>query len=403
MIKEDPFIKPLNLEKMEMQMVKTWIGKFTTCLILIFLFGFPAVCRSAEPIKITAIYSLTGNGAFSNRPSVLGVRIAVDEINRTGGLLGRKINLVILDNMSTPIGSSLAANQAVASGTDAIIGAAWSSHSIAIAQVAQKNRIPMISNFSTSPKLTRIGNYIFRVCYTDKFQGKIMAEFARTELKAKTAIVFVDLTSDFSLDLSHIFQGHFKAMGGQILREIDYKADQKTYTTQIRQAAAQKADVVFLSGHDESGTIAAQLQKAGVQSIPIGGDGWDAQSFFLFGGNQLKQGYYCSHWSQSSERKVSKRFAALYKHKPYFGVGSALAYDAVMVLASAIKKAGVVDREKIRNSLQHLDSYDGVTGTIKFDANGDPVKSVVLMQIVNGKPVYLKSLAPLDVLSNDNN
>ena len=158
----------------------------------------------------------------------------------------------------------------------------------------------MISNVSSIPKLARIGDYIFRVCFTDNFQGRIMAEFARFDLSAQKAMIFVDLTSDYSLQLSSLFRRNFESLGGKIEAEIEYKSRQSSYQNQIDQALQHSADVVFIAGHDESGIIANHLQMAGVEAVAIGGDGWAERSFFDFGGNQLKKAYYCTHWSPSS-------------------------------------------------------------------------------------------------------
>jgi branched-chain amino acid transport system substrate-binding protein len=308
--------------------------------------------------------------------------------------LGQPVNLIVLDNMSTPIGSSLAANQAAAAGVRFIVGAAWSSHSLSIAKVAQSNRIPMISNYSTTPKLTRIGDYIFRICFTDDFQGHIMAEFARYELKARTAMVFVDLTSDYSLQLSSIFRQRFESIGGSVVAEIEYKARQKSYDSQIRQASEHTADVVFITGHDESGVIANHLQMAGVKAVFIGGDGWSDRSFFNFGGNQLKKAYFCSHWSPSSDNALSREFVRRNKDTKDFDVGSALAYDAVMIAKTAIENAQSSDHEDIKAALADIRDYRGVTGSISFDENGDPMKCAVIMEIEDGNARYLKTLCP---------
>jgi branched-chain amino acid transport system substrate-binding protein len=353
-----------------------------------------AVFAEAPGINVAVIYALTGRAAISNRPSVLGTRLAAEEINDKGGVLGQKINLMILDNMSSPIGSSMAAQQAVEAGVTAIIGAAWSSHSLAIAEVAQKNHIPMISNFSTSPKLTRIGDYIFRVCFNDDFQGRVMAEFARKDLGAATAVTFVDLTSDYSLALSAIFRQYFERLGGKIISEIEYKANQESFLEQVEEARQFPADVVFFSGHDESAVIANQLQMIGVKTIPLGGDGWATKSFFEYGGNQLKQAYFCSHWSAVSDDAQAQFFVAKYGDHADFDVGTALAYDAVTILAAAIQKAGSSDPVQVRQALQELDAFQGVTGTIKFDEQGDPVKRAVIMEIRDGQAYSLKTFKP---------
>jgi branched-chain amino acid transport system substrate-binding protein len=347
-----------------------------------------------DPVSIAAIFSLTGPATYSNRSSVLGTRLAVDEINNQGGVSGHNINLIFLDDMSTPIGASLAANQAVAAGVAGIIGDQRSSLSLAIANVAQPNRIPMISHFSTSPKLTRIGDYIFRVCFTDDFQGKVMAEFAHQDLGAHSAYIFVDLASDYSLDLARIFRSHFESLGGIVLSEIEYKATREDYDPLVSKVRQPPADVIFLSGHDESGLIAYSLQQAGIASTLLGGDGWETDSFSAAGGKYLKKGYFCTHWSEASESQVSRAFIEKYGQHADFGAGAALAYDAVMVMARAIEKAGSTQGADVVQALRTLEPYEGITGMIQFDANGDPVKHAVIMEIQDGRPYYLKTLIP---------
>ena len=231
-------------------------------LLLITLLLATASPSAAEPVKIAGIFALSGKAAQSNKPAILGTELAVAEINRAGGVLGQQVELLLLDNNSSPIGSHLAAEHAVDAGVTAIIGSLWSSHSLAIAKVAEKNRIPMIATSSTTPSLTAIGDHIFRVCYDDNFQGAVLARFAFEELKARTVLVFVDIASDFSLNLVEIFSRSFQSLGGKIVREIEYKTGNSDYLSQVQEALAFDADIVFLAGHNESGIIAEKLQEA---------------------------------------------------------------------------------------------------------------------------------------------
>jgi branched-chain amino acid transport system substrate-binding protein len=363
------------------------VASFICLGIMVFFMASPA---TADSIKIGAIFALSGKAIQSNRPCVLGVQLAVQEINLMGGVLGKKLELLLLDNDSTPIGSHVAAETAADAGVVAIIGSVWSSHSLAIAKVAEKHKIPMISPISTVPALTSIGDHIFRVCYDDNFQGKMIAEFAFKEQKARTALVFVDISSDFSLDIAGIFTKTFQSLGGEIVKEIEYKTGQVDFQPQIRQALAHDADIVFLSGHDESGYIADELQEAGAKAIPMGSDSWDVESFFTLGGNKIKRGYFINHWTPAQTDPLSQSFLKRYKKEGEINAGTALSYDAVHVLIAAIEKAGSTDSTAIRSALHKLQGFRGVTGEISFDAEGNAKKQASVIEIREGVPRLLK-------------
>jgi branched-chain amino acid transport system substrate-binding protein len=366
-------------------------------IILFFLVIFFLVSPAygEEPIDIAAIYALTGAAAESNALALRGVGYAVDEINRQGGILGKAINLLVFDNQSTPIGSTIAAKQAAKANVVAIVGSDWSSHSMAVARVSQKIGIPMISSYSTNPEVTQIGNYIFRVCFTDDFQGKMIASFTRQDLQVNTAVIFVDVTSDYSLKLSEIFRKNFEQLGGRVLLELEYKVKQQQFDEEIKKAMEANADVIFIPGHDESGLIVKQGQDAGISSIFLGGDGWSTPAFFRKGGKELNRGYYSTHWSVNLDTDQSRAFVKKYKiQSESHIVNVALGYDAMMLLVSAIKRAKSTDRKKIRDAIANTRFFKGVTGTVSFNEHGDPVKSAVFIEIKNGNPHYLKTLEP---------
>lgn len=366
-------------------------------LILLFLSTilFAAPVHAQEAIDIAAIYALTGPAAGANAYALRGVGYAVDEVNKQGGISGKKINLFMLDNQSTPIGSTLAAKQAAAARVVAIVGPDWSSHSLAVARVAQDIGIPMISSLSTNPEVTKVGDYIFRICFNDDFQGRVIARFARHDLNASTAVIFVDVTSDYSLKLSEIFRENFEQSGGRVLLELEYKLKQHQFDEEIEKAVKASADVIFIPGHDESGLIAKKLQDAGTSSIFIGGDGWSTPVFLKKGGSELRRGYYSTHWSADLDTAQSRAFIKKYKiNSQDPDDNMALGYDAMTLLADAIQRSGTLDRKRIRDAIANTRSFKGVTGTISFNENGDPIKSAVLMEIKNGQPHYLKTLNP---------
>ena len=367
-------------------------------VILCLLSIFPCTAGGDQKaIKIAAIYSYSGPLAEANASSVCGVRMAVEEINAAGGVLGRRLDLMEIDNMGTPIGSGMAALKAVENDVTAIIGAAFSTHSIAIARVAQDHGIPMITNISTNSRVTRIGGYIFRVCFNDRLQGDVMGRFAREELKIGTVVTVFNVASDYSLGLSRTFEKAFSDAGGVLLARLPYTTKQPHFRDMVERIRSMQPDALFIAGHGESARILQEVTQENVQSIPLGGDGWDNVSFWKQGGDKIKLGYYTTHWSPSIESELSRQFVARAGHGGQVGAPTVLAYDAVKLLADAITRAGTVQRDKIRDALAETRGFKGAAGTITFDAFGDPIKRVVIMKIQDGRRFYLKQVNPVRV------
>jgi len=364
------------------------------CILVLCLLSFSPL-SGAETIKVASIFAHTGAAASINLYSITGVREAVDEINARGGVLGKRIELVEIDNLSTPIGSKVAAEKAIAQGVTSIIGSNWSSHSLAIAPVAQRNKTPMITNISTNDGVTKIGDYIFRVCFTDSFQGKVMAKFAREDMKALKAVMIVDLTSDYSIGLSREFKSHFEHLGGTVAGQVDYTLKSLDFEGIAMQTKALDPQVVFIPGYDESAAIMKHLMISRVKAIPLGGDGWESVRFFERGGKDIPRCYYSTHWTEDVTREESRRFVRRYsKGNKVFNAGEALGYDAVMLLADAMKRAGSIERKRIRDALAATRDFQGVTGSITFNAQRDPIKSAVIIEVMNGRSRYLRSILP---------
>ncbi|MCF8062901.1 MAG: ABC transporter substrate-binding protein [Deltaproteobacteria bacterium] len=352
---------------------------------------------AGEPIRIAAIYALSGPAAASNASSLDGTRLAVREVNRSGGVLGRPLLLVEIDNLSTPIGSKVAADEAVRQGVTAILGAAWSSHSLAIARVAQKHAIPMITNMSTHPGITRIGDCVFRVCFTDPFQGRVMARFALEHVGARDALIIKDLSSDYSLGLAREFRRNFEKGGGRVGLELDYKHSQENFHEIALQARQARPGIIFIPGHDESGAIIRETIQSGVSTVFLGGDGWVGDSFLDRGGRFLEKGFYCTHWDEKANTETSRRFVDLARGSRGPGAGlvnasEALAFDSVMLVADALKRAGSTDGEALRRALSDTRAFEGVTGSISFNEHGDPFKRAVIMEVSKGSTRYLETV-----------
>ena len=249
-----------------------------------------ALSRAADRVKVAAIFAKTGEAAEDNLELFEAIRFAADEVNAAGGVHGKMIKLLEYDNHSTPIQSRLAAKKAVKDGAVAVIGASWSSHSLAMAPYLQKMKVPMISPDSTHPDVTTTGDYIFRACFIDAFQGRALAKFARKELKAATAVIVRNITSDYSLGLSEEFERRFTAEGGQVLAVLDYKFRQTAFRDLLEAAKRLNPDILFIPGHAESGYIVREAQNMGIQAKLLGGDGWPYRQFYANGGQDLKEG-----------------------------------------------------------------------------------------------------------------
>lgn len=382
-------VKPCNTSPMSL-----WHRILPILIFLGLFLAWPPIAHAAKIIRIASIYSLSGPAAKANSTSVQGVRLAVKEINSAGGILGMPFELIEIDNQSTPIGSKVAADKAAYENVTAIVGAAFSSHSMAVAKVAQAHRIPMITNVSTSPAVTRVGDYIFRACFNDAFQGKVMGRFAREDLKSKGAVAVFNVASDYSQGLTRMFEKAYTQCGGVLQAKIPYKPRQPHFRDIISKAMSLNPDALFIAGHDESARIIGEAIQMGLNAVPLGGDGWDEKSFYNLGGKNIKTGYYATHWSESTDTAISKEFVARYRHLGMIVAPTALAYDTVMLLANAIERGGTIQRPAIRDALAQTSGFEGVTGTFSFDKHGDPIKNVVIMKIDAGHPVYWKKIVP---------
>jgi len=363
----------------------------TMAAVIICITFSVAMGKVGETVKVAAILGKTGKAAPSNLIHLRGIQFAVKQINSQGGLLGKQIELIEFDNLSTSLGSKQAAQKAIEKHVIGIIGAVWSSHSLAMAPVLNKAGFPMISPSSTHPDVTRVGNSIFRACFVDSFQGAAMAKFAIQHLKAKTAGVLTNVSRLYSIGLSDVFIKKFRQGGGKIIYAGDYHQDNADFTLHIDKIKVEPPDVIFVpGGWSDSVLIVKQARKMGIKAIFLGGDSW-SNLIANYQGSEVDGIYYTDHWHKDFPNDQSQHFFMQYskEHGQVESSGIPLAYDAVMLLADAVRRVKSFDRFRIIEALTATENFRGVTGSITMDENGDPIKPAVIIKIKNGENVFI--------------
>lgn len=354
--------------------------------------------RDSESILVGQFASLTGKEASYGQASNRGTVLAVEELNAAGGVLGRKIQLLTEDNQSKAGESATIAKKFISRDkVVAVLGEVASSRSLEAAPVCQAARIPMISPSSTNPEVTARGDYIFRVCFIDPFQGTVMAKFARNTLKVRRVALLTSVSSAYSVGLAKYFKERFTAEGGTIAAEQKYAEGDKDFRAQLTAIKAAGVDGIFIPGYyTEAALICKQAQDLGLQVPFFGGDGWEAPELVGIGGNAVEGAYFATHYSPENQDPTVVAFNTKFRQR--WGTASdtlaGLAYDSVMMLADALKRAGTTEGPALRAALAATRDFKGVTGTITLDAQRNPTKSAVVLQVRNGKFVFVESIAP---------
>lgn len=358
----------------------------------------PFTLCAEEPILIGQVAALTGNNASFGTSSDKGTRLALEEINASGGVLGRKLKLITEDNQSKPGESAAAAKKLIGGDKVAVLlGEVASSASLEMAPVAQAAHLPMISPASTNPGVTETGDYVFRVCFIDPFQGTVMSKFALENLKVRKIAILRDESSDYSQGLSKYFKEHFLAHGGEIVAERSYKAKDVDFRAQLTALRAAKPDAVFLPGYyGEVGLIAKQARRLGIKQPMLGGDGWDGTSLFAIAGHDLDGCYISNHFSAEDRSPVVQNFLKTFKvrYNEVPDTMAALGYDSLKVAADAMRRAGSTDAAKLRDAIAATKDFPGVTGAITLDAGRNAAKAAVILKVENGAFRYFAPVAP---------
>ena len=354
---------------------------------------------AAATIKIGEYGSLTGSEATFGQSTHHGIELAVEELNAGGGVLGKKFELLTEDDQSQAGLPSTVVRKLISSdGVVAVIGEVASSRSLEAAPICQQNKIPMISPSSTNPKVTQVGDYIFRACFLDSFQGgKVLSDFAAKVLKAKNVAVLKDQKSDYSLGLAKFFEDGFAAGGGKIIAEQSYSGGDKDFNAQLTAIKSANPDAIFVPGYyTEVGLVALQAKALGINAPLFGGDGWESPVLTQIGGAAIEGAYYSTHFAPDEDTPVVKNFVAKFRAKfnETPDAMAALGYDSALLLADAIKRAGTTDGTKIRDALAATKHFAGVTGDISMDANRDASKPAVILQIKDSKFQYVETIAP---------
>jgi branched-chain amino acid transport system substrate-binding protein len=361
--------------------------------------GAGAGSAANNPIKVGEFASLSGKEATFGQSSHEGTLLAIEDLNAAGGVLGRQFDLITEDDLSKAGEPATAVNKLISrDNVVAVLGEVASSRSLEAAPICQQNQIPMISPSSTNPKVTQTGDYIFRVCFIDPFQGTVMANFAYNTLKARKVAVFTDDKSDYSKGLAKYFIESFKKLGGEIPVELDFNGGDKDFKAQLTAIQAANPDAVFIPGYyTDVALICIQAKQLGINVPLLGGDGWESEDLIKIGGDAVEGTYFSTHYSPNMATTNSQKFVAEFQ-KRWNGetpdAMAALGYDSAMILADAIKRAGTTDGPKVRAALAATKDFDGVTGITTINAQRDADKPAVILEVKNGKFNYLETIKP---------
>lgn len=343
-------------------------------------------CGASNTIKIGAIQPISGPVSAYGTQSRDAINMAVAEINAKGGVLGKNLEVFIEDDEANPEKTVNAFNKLVTQNkVIGIVGALTSKCSLAITKSAQERKVVMISPSSTNDAVTDAGDYIFRACYKDSFQGGVLGQFAVETLKAKTAAIIFDNTNDYSVGMKDNFTKKFEALGGKVIEAASYATGDKDFNAQLTKIKTGNPDVLLIPDYYNTvSLIAKQVKNQGITATMIGADGWD--EIANNAGDEVIGSYYSNHYAPDAKDADVEKFVAAFKAK-YNNVTpnalAALAYDSTYILAEAIQKAGSTDPEKIKAAMMET-NRKFVTGNIKYDAQRNPVKSVTMVQLAKG-------------------
>jgi branched-chain amino acid transport system substrate-binding protein len=376
--------------------------KLLVFLILV-IFMFSLSVASAKMIKVGGVACLTGAAATYGASTRNGCRLAFDELNDLGGvdIGGEKylIHYIFEDDQGSPEVAANAFRKLIDQDeVYAILGSVMSSCTLAGAPIAQDSGVPVISPTSTAVQVTRTGDYIFRSCFLDPFQGAVVASFSYNDLKAKTAAVIFDNANDYTKGLAEAFRESFVSIGGEVVAYESFTDESKTvdFSAQLTNIKSANPDVIFLDAYYAAAALMAKQARALGITVPfMGADGWDSAEFTKLGGEAVEGGYFCNHYSPEDPRPIVqnfvKKYAEVYGETP--DALATLAYDAGLILIDSLNRAGSLDRAAIRDAIAAT-NLECVSGVITFDGWGDPIKSAVVNKVVNGEFVFQKFVQP---------
>ena len=372
----------------------------TRCLPLCCILALmPAATLAAtDTIKVGEYASLTGKEAAYGETSHKGIQLAIEEINAAGGVLGKKLELITEDNQTKQGESATAVKKLVSrEHVVAVLGEVSSIRSLEAAPVLQNARIPMVSSAAVNSKVTEVGDYIFRVCFVDSFQGVVLAKFVRETLHVRRVAILTSVSSAYSVGMTKVFKERFVADDGAVVVEQKYSEGDKDFRAQLTAIKAAGADAIFASGYyTEAALICRQARQLGLTQLVFGGDGWDAPPLLEIGGPAMEGTYFSTHYSPDNPgvevQNFNRRYHARWSATP--DAWAALGYDSVLVLADAIKRAGSTEPKAIRDALAATKDFSAVTGNITMDARRNPSKAAVILTIKDGKYRFVQSVSP---------
>lgn len=362
------------------------------------IFSCTKKVNNENEILLGAYGSSTGATASFGVNQLRGTEMAVDEINASGGIDGKKIKLINYDNKSDNDETLAVVNRLITQDkVVAIVGEFTSGRSKIGGQIAQEHKIPMLSPGATNPDVTKIGNYIFRSCFIDPFQGYAMAKFMTENLKLKKAAVLRDIKNDYSVGLANSFTENLKKFGGQVVADISYQEGDVDFKSQLTSLKSKNAETIFIPGYyNEVALIAKQARDLGMKQILLGGDGWSSPKLYEIAKDAINGGYFSNHYSTESNDPVTLEFIKNYKAK--FNeppdVMAALGYDGTKLMLEAIKNSKTYKPDDIRNELAKVKDFHGVTGKMTMNENRDAIKGASVVQVNGENYKFITEVTP---------
>lgn len=354
---------------------------------------------ASDMINIGEFASLTGIQATFGQSAHNGLKLAIDEINKKGGVLGKKLNLMTEDDQSKSEEAATVVQKLVnRDHVVAVIGEVASSNTLAAAPICQHEKIPLVSPASTNPRVTQTGNFIFRVCFIDPFQGTANAKFAFNSLHAMKVALLVDSRNDYSVGLAKFFKETFAQLGGTVIVEEAYSNGDKDFNAQLTTIKSQNPEAIFVPGYySDINLIAIQARALGITVPLLGGDGWDSPELVGGKGKAALEGcFFTTHCSMEDTNATIQNFVRMFKatYNSSPDAIAALGYDAGNIVAAAITQAGTTDGDAVRAKLAAMQAFPGVTGAITIDKDRNATKPLVVLKIVNGEYKYHQTIQP---------